>query len=353
MEKETHAMVKSSGRLVNWFRPGKLRWLILVALSLIISIFLFPHFLSKPKIYRLGDVADIDIKASKDLLIENKELTEKNRDKAVKEVFSIYDFDRSGSNLVTRIKEVFREGKKYSSKLSHTENPTEMPSLSGEKISQDNSEDDDHIRNQFFPILDILPDEKLLDPLMKTGFPAGVEKILTGLMTTVLNKGVVGNRMMLMSQIEKGKIVLHDISTRKEITVRDFSRFYDLDGAGIFLENQRGSIMEILNSPELSDISIKLAQSLIKPNLTYNQRETELRKDLARKSVKPVYFKIKKGEMLVREGERIGPDHLLKLSGETTPQDRIDMLGQITAMAVLLGLLFLIMYLIGLKSSKS
>jgi len=119
LEKETHAMVKSSGRLVNWFRPGKLRWLILVALSLIISIFLFPHFLSKPKIYRLGDVADIDIKASKDLLIENKELTEKNRDKAVKEVFSIYDFDRSGSNLVTRIKEVFREGKKYSSKLSH------------------------------------------------------------------------------------------------------------------------------------------------------------------------------------------------------------------------------------------
>jgi membrane-associated HD superfamily phosphohydrolase len=108
-----------------------------------------------------------------------------------------------------------------------------------------------------------------------------------------------------------------------------------------------------MSPPELGDVSLKLAQSLIKPNLTFNQRETELRKDLARKSVKPIYFMIKKSEMLIREGERIGPDHLLKLSVDTSSQERIDMIGRIPAMAVLMGILLSTMYLVGLRGVKS
>ena len=103
----------------------------------------------------------------------------------------------------------------------------------------------------------------------------------------------------------------------------------------------------------LADVSIKLSQSLIKPNLTFNQRETGLRKERVRKSVKPVYFQIKKGEMLIREGERIGQDHLLKLSGETRTQNRMYMIGRVGAMVILIGVLFSIMYLVGLKRSKS
>jgi putative nucleotidyltransferase with HDIG domain len=156
-----------------------------------------------------------------------------------------------------------------------------------------------------------------------------------------------------MNQVEKGGIVLHEIYLQKEITVTDLNRFYNLEGAVSFIKSQKKALKEALNPPELANISIKLAQSLIKPNLTFNQRETELRKDLARKSVKPTYFQIKKGEMLVREGERIGPDHLLKLSADTRSQKRVDMIGRIPAMAILIGLLFSIMYLVGSTGAKS
>ena len=86
----------------DWFRPEKLRWLILPVLSLVISVLLFPNILTRPKIYGIGDVAENDIKASQDFLIENRELTEKNREEAVKEVLSIYDFDNSASHIASR-----------------------------------------------------------------------------------------------------------------------------------------------------------------------------------------------------------------------------------------------------------
>ena len=67
--------------------------------------------MSRPKIYKIGDVAEADIKASRDILIENKALTEKDREKAVQEVPYVYDFDPSASNLVLRMKESFSEAR--------------------------------------------------------------------------------------------------------------------------------------------------------------------------------------------------------------------------------------------------
>ena len=305
----------------------------------------------KPKIHRLGDVAEQDIKASHDFLIENKGLTEKNREKAAKEVLSVYDFDSSASNLLPRINEAFNLGREYSNPSFQLGNPDQIVPSSGEKMA--NPLEGDNVRERFFALLEIPPDEKLFERLVKHSFPVQVEEAVIQLTTSVFQKGVVGNRTMLMNQVGKGGIVLHEIYAQKEITVTDFDRFYDLGGAVSFIKTQKKALEETMNPRELADISIKLGQPLIKPNLTFNQRETELRKDLARESVKPTYFQIKTGEMLVREGERIGPDHILKLSADTRSQRRVDMIGRIPAMAILIGFLFSVMYLAGSTGAKS
>ena len=166
-----------------------------------------------------------------------------------------------------------------------------------------------------------------------------------------MERGIVGNRRMLKDHIEKGGITLHDISSKKEKRTVDFDQFYNLESARRFIAGQAKSIRAMIRSPELAQASVKLARWLIKPNVTFNQRETELRKDLAQKSIKPIYFKIKKGEMLVREGERIGPEHLLKLSAQTQPQNRIDMVGRVPAMAILIGTLLIVIYLTASRGS--
>ena len=59
---------------------------------------------------------------------------------------------------------------------------------------------------------------------------------------------------------------------------------------------------------------IDLAQQLLQPNITLNKSETEERKKEGAEAVKPVLYKIKAGEMLLREGERVTDVQLLKLA---------------------------------------
>ena len=99
-----------------WFRPEAKRWYILLSLSMIISILLFPSILTPPKAYKLGDVADRDIKASREFLVENSELTEKDRQEAVRAVLSVYDFGPTATDVVSKIKEAFEAGREYLAK---------------------------------------------------------------------------------------------------------------------------------------------------------------------------------------------------------------------------------------------
>jgi putative nucleotidyltransferase with HDIG domain len=346
---------KKSVFLGDFFRPERLRWPILVILSLVISVTLFPHILSESETYRLGEVAQQDIKASRDFLIENRELTEENREKAVKQVLSVYDFDSAASDLVPRIKEAFsfaRENLDYTMYTMESDELGLVDSPIRERAVEELLEDG-HTEERFFAILEIPAETSLFEQLAYHLFPPQVEEAVIGLTTSVLHKGVVGNRSMLMSQVEKGGIVLHEIYTQEETTVSDLSRFYDLAGAADFIKAQKNELAQTMAPPELVDISLRLALSLISPNLTFNQRETEVRKDIARELVKTTYYQIKKGEMLVREGERITPDHLIKLSADTRSPRRVEMIGKIAAMSLLTGILFVVIYLVGSVGAKS
>jgi len=332
---------KNSGRFERWFRPEVQKWYILTGLSVIISVLLFPNLLTRPKMYRLGDVAERDIKATHEFLVEDEGLTEKNRDAAVKAVLSVYDVDPMTANIISRIRGAFSEGRAYQKTLSQNE---KSKSVQGGNIN--------YFKSHFFETLDVLPDERIVDPLIKGGFPVTVENAVIGLLVRLIKNGVVSDGKMLMKQRGKG-IILHDIHTGRESTVRNPDCFYDLESARVFINGQVNSLINSTDSKELAVVAARLADSLIKPTLTFNKRETELRKELARKSVTPFYFKVKKGEMLVREGERITSEHLLKLQEQYKLLKRKEVFGRIPAMAVLFGFLVSAMYLAGLINNQA
>jgi len=340
VEGDTLSRTKKAERSFSWFSPEAKKWYIILGLSIIISVFLFPNILTHHKAYEYGDVADRDIKASYEFLIENKELTEKNRQEAVKSVLSIYDFDPTGADVASRIREAFTAGKEYE----------KLPVLD-EKVSKGQSTNADSLKMHFFNILDILPDEKTFNTLMEKGFPAEIEETTISLVTQALRNGIVSNKMMLMSHSKKG-IILHNIHTGKEIKTTDLNQFYNLKTAKDFIKSRSEALNKSMESETLARVSLKLAMALIKPNLTLNIRETESRKDLARKSVKPFYFKVKKGEMLVREGERITPEHLLKLSEQNKLFKQKKMISQVPAMAILIVFLISAIYVVGLMRGR-
>ena len=336
----------------EWFTTQRLRWIVVITLSVTISVLLFPGILTKPADYRIGDVAPRDIKASHDFLIENKELTEKDREKAMKDVLAVYDFDSSALDVVPSIREAFAVGREQFGETPDVDHPNQNDQDRAEEVLPQGSEGYELSEERFFGILELDPDEKLFSRLAESGFPLNVEEAVVGLVTSVLERGIVANKTMLKTQMERGGIVLHEIYSKKESTVADAERFYDMAGAKGYIRSQARDLQEKIGSSDLAESTVRLAQLLIRPNLTYNQRETESRKGLAGEAVKPVYFKIKKGEMLVREGERIGPEHLVKLAEENRSLRGMDLVGRVPAMAILIAVLLSVLYLIGAQSMR-
>lgn len=321
-------------------KPETRKWMILIGLSLVVSLLLFPDILVRPRTYVLGDVADRDIKATRDFLVENQALTQEKREQAVRSVLSVYDFDPTGNNLIARIKEAFQQAKEYREK--------EAP-LPGEEMTQDTPPRLEAFEERFFQILEIDPDDSLFKSLFENGFPPQVEKAVSLLLSKILNRGVVSNKKMLLTHIGKG-ILLRHVHQEKEIKVLDLSRFYDLEEARTFLKGQGTALRQFLSSTALIRSAMDLSLALVKPNVTFNKRETELRKDAARKSVKPVYFKVKKGEMLVREGDIINHENLVKLNEEYKGSGWRAMIGRAPAMALLIAFLLSSTYIMGLMS---
>ena len=335
----------------RWFGEEAKKWYILICLSLIVSILLFPNILTRPKTYKLGDVADRDIKASQEFLVENRNLTEQNRQEAVKSVLSVYDFDPTATNLVSRIREAFKGGREYLSESLFISNSQEEISSKAEKVPMSQPTASDELGNSFFEILDIPPRAGVFEMLFLSRFPSEVEETTIHLVSQILKKGVVGNKMMLMNQSAKG-VTLHNILTEREIKVTDVDRFYDLKVARDSIKGLGKDLKRSTIPKELADVSSKLAISMIKPNLTFNKRETELRKDMARESVTPFYFKVKKGEMLVREGERVTREHIIKLSEQNKLLKQKEVISGVPAMAVLIGFLISALYLAGLMTGR-
>ena len=320
--------------------PEVRKWFILIGLSIVVSLLLFPDILVRPRTYVLGDVADRDIKATRDFLVENEALTQEKSEQAVRNVLSVYDFDPTENNLIARLREAFQQGREYLAK--------EAP-LPEESLGQDKLPQLDGFEERFFDILEIAPSDSLYQALTENGFPPQVEKAIIFLVRKVLNRGVVSNKKMLLTQSGKG-ILLRHVHREKEARVLDLNRFYDLEGARTFLRGQEQELKRFLDSPALIRAAMDLSIALVKPNVTFNKRETELRKDAARKSVKPVYFKVKKGEMLVREGEIINPEHLVKLDEEYKSSGWKATVGRAPAMALLVAFMLSATYIMGLMS---
>jgi len=348
-EKDASARSKS-GRSdhTSRFRDEPKKWCIFIGLSLIFSVLLFPSILTPTKTYRLGDVADRDMKASREFLVENSELTEKNRQEAVRAVLPVYDFDPTATDVIPRVSEAFAVGRKYLAdalKLAWT-------SASPEEAQKEHLVITNAFQTRFFEILDIPENNALFHTLVMSDFSPKAESAVIELLSDVFSRGVVGNQVMLMSYRGKG-IALQNIKDGKEEEVSGLDRFYDLKTAIALVREQGQSLTQTLWPEKLAHAALELTVSLIKPNLTFNKRETSLRKEAAGKLVKPFFFKVKKGEIFIREGERIKPEQLVKLSAQYKYLKQKKMLGRVPAMAVLMAFLLVSMYQLGLKKSRS
>ncbi|MDP1761246.1 MAG: hypothetical protein Q8L43_03400, partial [Deltaproteobacteria bacterium] len=195
----------------------------------------------------------------------------------------------------------------------------------------------DH-KPEFDRILGVTVPRPTFHLLAKAEFSPYLEAMVSQVLTQFLRQGVISNRTILKP--EPREILVRRLPSREEAVERPPFAFIELDeGRKSAAGYCRDVAVEV--SPADRWLVCDLTQLLLVPNVSPNWAETHERQQARLQELKPVYFKVKRGEMLVREGERITPLHLVKLQAQSKiyPRSRgvLIFLGLFFCLAVLLG----------------
>ena len=302
----------SLNRLID--NSDSVRWALLVAVTIVFTILLYPNLVIKKYSYKLGDVVTRDIKAAKNFLIEDKDATEAGRKQAVENVLTVYDHDVSISTKTS-----LKTKKAFDDLRAMLETIKSIDSLKKTETSSSENEEQKLIvhnliwqkKADFEEKIGISVNDADYKILELEAFSDDISKFISSILKEIFDNGVVANKEMLLKETDRG-IILSDIKTKNEMLVYNLKHFYGLDQAKTMVKIIGNPILQN-KTPDLRNLIVDFAQRLIQPNITLNRSETEKRKKEAYSEVKPIFYKIKAGEMLLREGERVTKDQLLKL----------------------------------------
>ncbi|ACH38018.1 membrane-associated metal-dependent phosphohydrolase, HDc domain-containing [Citrifermentans bemidjiense Bem] len=256
--------------------------LFLTALFLTLLIIPSPQFLTVN--YREGDIATSDIRATQDYLIEDLLLTEKKRAEAEAVAPFIYSLAQNGNiDLVRRFEEAL-----------------ELMRDSGQGEAR---------RNAIAGVLGVDISTQEFGALSRIRQERAFLSDLGRQLAPVYRHRIVADRSNFAADLRHGIVVL-DETTRQEVAGGDYSSSIDLPAArrafrGVYLtQGASAHDLEILKG---------VAQRMIAPNLSFDRNLTDDKKSEARAAVRPVLFKMKRGEMIVRVGERVTSEQAMKL----------------------------------------
>lgn len=296
---------------------------ILVVLSIIIAALITPSFMVSRRSYRLGDIADRNIKAKRDILVEDEAATIKKRQEAARQAPAVYDLDE---NVVVHIHErvqaafqAMRDSLNYTSRpgienglLPDAEPPTFL--LDGSSHSLEVTERRKGLlqgRKDFEDLIGFeIPDE-IFSSLSHGRFSDELSNRLSQLLKGILDQGIISSKNWL-AHTQGHDIIVRKMGTSEEFLMPPPHDFPDLKEARKLIRRQAQEMWG--TNGETTSIGF-LGSQLLQPNLTFNLAASDQIREKAYAAVKPVYIQVRKNEMLVREGQRIGPEELLKLKG--------------------------------------
>jgi putative nucleotidyltransferase with HDIG domain len=336
----------------NRDRGQRFRWGILFSVTILFSIILFPNLVFTKHQYDLGDVAERDVKSPRDFFIEDKAATQANRQQALEAVLTVYDYDAGlAAGLTGKVDALFAEMRSAAAVpdegrqiLPAAADSTGQEPVETQKPSKSEITDK---RKYLEDKLGIRVSKGAFTALENVAFSKEISNLINRIIIKILANGVVTNKEILLKESDKG-IHLRDVSTKEEEALHQLKKIYGLD--------QAKTMVRIVGQPLLKDLDygllnlvVDFVQRLIQPNVTLNRSETKERKNQAVAAVKPVLYKIKAGEMLLREGERVTGVQLLKIKTLETQTKKEQVFLTVVGAAMLLLLLLATTYILHLN----
>ena len=276
--------------LRNRQQPRLGGWLLLVV-TVLLTLIIVPKGGLIPDYYAPGDIANRDIKSPRDLLVEDTPLTAEKRDEAAQATPLVYDLDRGvGLQAIERIRQGLGllllhrdkvEGQDKKQLLLQLESDFGVPLTEEELLS----------------LLELVQNQNVA--------------VLTGdLLAPVFSRPIVANLQAFEADRKRG-ILTVERDGKEALNPELLGQVIGLNDALALVDKKLSQIPGI--TPTQEKTLLKLVQQQLRPSLVFDQIDTEKRRTAAREQVAPVLFQIKKGEMVVREGERVSAEQILKL----------------------------------------
>ena len=292
------------------------------------ALFIFPDL-------QVGDLVQQEIKAPTNIQIPDISTNQKSRENAQSETPSVYDFDLQPLDDVERkVREGFA-----SLRISSSTPDASQDSPSPETSAADISYRQLAREGLFQEILGIDLSPKALKALHDAHFDPIIEEKVISLHRAIMERGIILDKNLLKGDSKKG-IFLRVVGEEKESFLRNIDLILDMEIAKQIVRQS------IQSDPQLTPLQKKPIQEIVlgflKPNLTFNKSETVIRQKESVTHVKPVFYKVKKGEILLKTGERVTNDHvpLLQFMHRYRQPSTVIQIG--------LGLLLIVMVILGI-----
>lgn len=250
--------------------------------------------------YRIGDIAREDIRSPREIPYPIKEETELKKKRIAEMIPLVFDRDQSIlQSRLQRIEKLFI----YVSYILRKNPPIGT----------------NDVTFQLIALKEKLPqsltyDDRVLWELLKHKNPNDLRRTINQILDYIFAKGILSKPYENPLNIKNKNVTIRTINVPEE-TNEISTKLEDLktiDEIKKNLYNICYSHSQIKNKYLLSAI-YNIVKNNLKPNLTFNIEETKRRIEEGTKAVKPVMGSLKKGEMLIREGDVVTTEALKRI----------------------------------------
>jgi len=294
------------------------RSILLLLTGFIITLLISPHHHDPSTMYKSGQIAVSDVRASRDFLVEDRKLTHEKQSEAALKVPNIYSYDdRSVENILNRLKKGL----------------STLPSLKGFK---DNSERE-QVNAAASESLGVKVTAEEFEVLLKYKADPQLFAELGKHLDRLYSRKIVADLRLFLSDLLTGVTVIgREGQKLPESDLREEP--LDIEQARKLFSSSK------LNStlPSEFQATIKsIVSRMLKPSLLYSSEKTEELREASRQLVKPVLLQVKRGEMIVRDGDRVTAEQEMKLAGMFS---ETSLLGRISSAAGVMGIVLVLLY---------
>ncbi|GFE62793.1 HD family phosphohydrolase [Geobacter sp. AOG2] len=266
------------------------RFILLFTTTLLLTIILLPGQRFRSAEFKPGDIATSDIRAAQDFLVEDRPLTEQRRKEAGNNAPVVYNLsDRVPSIIIGKLEQVVGAVRKERTAKS-----------------QKNTEE---WRALFLPLLDT----ELSEAEIRAFTRIAADRVF------LADAGRMVNELYRRRIVLDGKAFQTDTRRGVEFIDDNGRLVEDSDATIDFTEIREARKLVAswqfsgLNDRADGNAIARVIARILLPNLFYNREASEARAKAAMEAVRPVLFKVQRGEMIVRVGERISPEQAHKL----------------------------------------